>query len=67
MSIDQIVLAVAGSMIILSAVLAWLVSPMWLFLTAFVGVNLIQSAFTGFCPMAMILKKIGVAPGQAFS
>jgi hypothetical protein len=67
MSIDQIVLAVAGSMIILSAVLAWLFSPLWLLLTAFVGVNLIQSAFTGFCPMAMILKKMGVAPGQAFS
>lgn len=67
MSIDQIVLAVAGGMVILSAVLAWLVSPMWLLLTAFVGINLVQSAFTGFCPMAIILKKIGVTPGQAFS
>jgi hypothetical protein len=66
MKIDQWVLVVAGSMAILSAILAWLVSPVWLLLTAFVGINLIQSAFTGFCPLALILKKVGVTPGQAF-
>jgi hypothetical protein len=67
MRIDQLVLAGAGVVVLLSALLAWLVSPAWLLLTAFVGVNLVQSAFTGFCPLAIILKKMGVAPGQAFS
>jgi hypothetical protein len=67
MRIDQLVLAVAGGIVLLSAILAWLVSPAWLLLTAFVGLNLLQSAFTGFCPMALILKKMGVSPGQAFS
>jgi hypothetical protein len=67
MRIDQLVLAVAGSMVLLSALLAWVFSPVWLLLTAFVGVNLLQSAFTGFCPLATILKKMGVAPGPAFS
>jgi hypothetical protein len=67
MRIDQLVLAVAGGVVLLSALLAWLVSPAWLLLTAFVGINLLQSAFTGFCPLAIILKKMGVTPGQAFS
>jgi hypothetical protein len=67
MRIDQLVLAGAGVVVLLSALLAWLVSPAWLLLTAFVGLNLVQSAFTGFCPLALILKKLGVAPGQAFS
>jgi hypothetical protein len=67
MRIDQLVLAVAGAVVILSAILAWLVSPVWLLLTAFVGLNLLQSAFTGFCPLALILKRMGVSPGQAFS
>jgi len=67
MRIDQLVLAGAGVVVLLSALLAWLVSPAWLLLTAFVGINLLQSAFTGFCPLALILKKMGVAPGQAFS
>lgn len=67
MRIDQLVLAGAGVVVLLSALLAWLVSPAWLLLTAFVGINLLQSAFTGFCPLAIILKKLGVTPGQAFS
>ena len=66
MSIDQMVLAGAGIVVLLSALLAWLVSPAWLLLTAFVGINLVQSAFTGFCPLAIILKKVGINPGQAF-
>jgi hypothetical protein len=66
MTIDRIVLAFAGSMVMLSLVLGHLVSPYWLLLAAFVGVNLFQSAFTGFCPLAILLKKIGVAPGPAF-
>jgi hypothetical protein len=67
MSIDRIVLAFAGSMIILSLVLSYFVSPYWLALAAFVGVNLLQAAFTGFCPLALILKKVGVRPGVAFN
>lgn len=67
MSIDRIVLAFAGSMIILSLLLSYFVSPYWLALTAFVGVNLLQSAFTGFCPLAMILKKAGFRRGVAFN
>ena len=67
MSIDRIVLAFAGFMVILSLTLSYVVSPYWLALAAFVGVNLLQSAFTGFCPLALILKKIGVRAGVAFS
>jgi hypothetical protein len=67
MSIDRIVLAFAGSMIILSLVLSYFISPYWLALAAFVGVNLFQAAFTGFCPLALILKKVGVSPGVAFN
>jgi hypothetical protein len=46
--------------------LAYFVSPYWILLTVFVGVNLFQSAITGFCPLAIILKKLGVQPGNAF-
>lgn len=67
MSIDRIVMAFAGTVIIISALLAWQFSPLWLLLTGFVGLNLLQSAFTGFCPLAMILKAMGVKPGEAFS
>ena len=60
MNIDRAVLTLAGSIVLLSAALAWLVSPYWLLLTAFVGANMLQSAFTGFCPAAMIFRKIGL-------
>lgn len=66
MNIDRMVMAFAGTMVLVSALLAWQVSDMWLLLTAFVGLNVLQSAFTGFCPMAKILKKLGVQPGNAF-
>ena len=66
MTIDRIVLAVAGSFILLSLLLAHFHSENWLWFTAFVGANLLQSAFTGFCPLAVILKKLGVKPGCAF-
>jgi len=66
MSIDRIVIAVAGSFILVSLLLAHYHSEYWLWFTAFVGANLLQSAFTGFCPMAMILKKLGFKPGCAF-
>ena len=67
MSIDRIVLAFAGVVIIISALLAYYHTDLWLLLTGFVGLNLLQSAFTGFCPLAMILKAMGVKPGNAFS
>lgn len=66
MSIDRIVIAFAGTVVLLSLLLSLVHSSYWLFLTAFVGVNLFQAAFTGFCPLAVILKKIGLKPGVAF-
>lgn len=67
MSIDRIVLAFAGTMILASVALIYFMSPWWLLLTGFVGLNLLQSSFSGFCPLAMILKKLGVARGCAFN
>lgn len=65
-SVDRVVMAFAGSMILISLALGLSVSPWWFALTAFVGVNLLQSSFTGFCPLAIILKRAGVRPGAAF-
>jgi len=67
MNIDRIVLMFAGFMILLSVVLSQLHSVYWLGLTAFVGINMLQSAFTGFCPLAMILKSFGKKSGSAFA
>ena len=66
MSIDRIVLAFAGFMILASLLLGLFVSPYWYWFTAFVGANLFQSAFTGCCPLALILRKAGVQSGAAF-
>ncbi len=66
MNIDRIVLAFAGTVVLLSVALAHWFSPWWLLLTAFVGLNLLQSAFTGFCPLAIMLRKSGFPAGQAF-
>lgn len=66
MSIAKIVPAVAGFMVLVSLLLSYLVHPGFIWLTAFVGANLLQSAFTGFCPLALLLKKLGVAPGSAY-
>lgn len=66
MSVERIVLAFAGIAILLSLALAHLHNPGWMWFTAFVGVNLLQSAFTGFCPLAIVLKKMGSKPGTAF-
>ena len=66
MTLDRAVMAFAGAMILVSLTLAYVGSPYWLLLAAFVGANLFQSAFTGFCPLAMILKRLGVTPGPAF-
>lgn len=60
MKLENAIRALAGSFILISLALAHYVSPNWLWFTAFVGANLLQSAFTGFCPAEMILKKLGV-------
>ena len=67
MSIDRIVLAFAGIVIIASVALTHYHHENWMWLTVFVGANLLQSAFTKFCPLALILKKFGAQPGQAFN
>ena len=67
MSIERIVLMVAGFMVLLSVVLSQVHSVYWLGFTAFIGVNVLQSAFTGFCPLAIILKKLGKKSGSAFA
>jgi len=66
MSIDRVVIAFAGAMVLLGLGLGLWVTPYGFLLTAFVGLNLFQSAFTGFCPFAVFLKKLGLAPGAAF-
>jgi len=67
MTLDRLVMAFAGFMILLSLLLQQLYGPVWLWLTAFVGLNLIQASFTGFCPAAMIFKRLGIQSGTAFS
>jgi len=66
MKVDQAVFAFAGVMVLASVALAHFVSPWWLLLTVFVGANMLQSAFTGFCPAAMVFKRLGCPTGQAF-
>lgn len=66
MTIDRLVMMIAGGMILLSLLLAVVHSMYWLWFTAFVGANLIQASLTGFCPMAILLKFFGVKPGSAF-
>jgi len=60
MSIERGVTAFAGFMVLLSLLLTWLVHPGFIWLTVFVGANLLQSSFTGFCPAAMIMRKMGM-------
>ena len=66
MNIDRAILAFAGTMTLISVALVYFVSPWWLLLTAFVGLNLLQSSFTGFCPTVSILRKLGLSSGCAF-
>ncbi len=66
MSLDRTVLAFAGIMVLLSVALTAWVSPYFVWLTVFIGLNLLQSAVTGFCPAAAIFRKLGIKPGCAF-
>ncbi len=67
MNIDRLVFAIAGSFILISLLLSQLHSVYWLGFTAFVGLNLLQASFTGFCPLAKILGALGVKTGCAFN
>ena len=67
MNVDRAVLSFAGFVVLLGLALGWLVSPYWLLLTAFAGLNMVQASITGFCPAAMVFKKLGVRSGSAFS
>ena len=67
MNIDRAVLAFAGSVVLISLALGTFVSPWWFLLTAFAGVNMIQSAFTGFCPAAIVFRRLGLKAGNAFA
>ena len=66
MNRDRFVLGFAGVMVLASLALSQWHAIEWLWLTAFVGANLLHAAFTGFCPLAMILRKVGIKPGAAF-
>ena len=67
MNIDRAVLAFAGFVVLTGLGLAYLYSPWWLLLSAFAGLNMLQAAFTGFCPAAIVFRKLGFKPGNAFS
>jgi hypothetical protein len=60
MTVERAITAFAGFMVLLSLALAWQVHPGFLWLTAFVGFNLFQSSFTGFCPAAIVFRKLGM-------
>ena len=66
MNLDRAVLAFAGAVVLVSAILSIVASPWWIALTIFAGLNLLQSSVTGFCPAALVFKRMGVARGNAF-
>ena len=66
MNIDKAVIAFAGCVVLASVLLAHFVSPWWLLLTAFAGLNMLQASVTGFCPAALIFKRLGFRSGEAF-
>ncbi len=66
MSLDKAVLRFAGVMVLLSVVLTAYVSPLFVWFTVFIGLNLLQSSFTGVCPAAMVFRAMGVKKGCAF-
>jgi hypothetical protein len=66
MTLDRSVMLFAGVMVLLSVVLTAYVSPLFVWFTVFIGLNLIQASFTGFCPAARIFKAFGVKAGCAF-
>lgn len=67
MTIDNAVLSFAGLVVVAGLLLGFFVSPWWLMLSAFAGLNLMQAGFTGFCPAAMLFKRLGLKSGCAFT
>lgn len=66
MNIDRAMFAFAGIMVLVSLALTHFVHVNWVWLTVFVGANLLQASFTGFCPAAKLFKALGLKPGNAF-
>lgn len=66
MTLDQLVFRIAGTFVLASLLLAQVHHPAWLWFTAFVGANMLQASFTGWCPLAILLKRLGVPVGEAF-
>ena len=66
MTLDRAVMVFAGAMTLLSVALTLWVSPLFMWFTVFIGFNMIQSSFTGFCPAAIVFRKLGVKTGCAF-
>ncbi len=66
MNLDRSISLFAGCMILLSVALTTWVSPYFVWLTVFIGLNLIQSSFTGFCPAASVMRRLGIPAGCAF-
>lgn len=67
MSLDRAVQAFAGVMVLISVLLTKFVHPNFFWFTVFIGANLFQSAFTGFCPAAKVMKKLGIGKGEGTS
>ncbi|AWD22596.1 YgaP family membrane protein [Fuscovulum blasticum] len=67
MTLDRSVMLFAGCMVLLSVLLTAYVSPLFVWFTVFIGLNLIQSSFTGFCPAAIVFRKLGIRAGYAFN
>jgi hypothetical protein len=67
MNVDKAVLMFAGCVVLLGLVLGYTINPYWYLLTAFAGLNMFQAAITGFCPAAIVFKKLGLRSGNAFS
>lgn len=66
MDLDRAVMRFAGLVVLLSAVLSLTMHPYWIGLTIFAGLNLLQASFTGFCPAAIVFKRLGIRPGTVF-
>ncbi|MCO5066387.1 MAG: DUF2892 domain-containing protein [Rhizobiaceae bacterium] len=66
MTIDRAVMMFAGSVVLVSLALGFFVSPWWYLLTAFAGLNMMQASITGFCPAAIVFKRLGCKSGVAF-
>jgi hypothetical protein len=66
MNVDRAVLGFAGIVVLVSLLLGWYASPYWFLLTGFAGLNMLQASVTGFCPAAIVFRKLGVKTGCAF-